>query len=150
MRIELRALRLTLLARLRFAVSRARRTHSIAVATPTPKRSAAPRAENRVGVHHPVTQILAVSPRHHRLRRFAAEDSHASPQPGIPLESESTERALGDWRLVAVDAAGGILFIFPLDMLGPTGSASGTPTMEVTHSRSFKPRTSKPRSVIVQ
>ena len=75
--------------------SRARRTHTIAVDTPTPNRSAVCRTDAPGGrrCKHPLPQILAVSPRHDPPPTLALRN-HCSPRLGIPSESEKAEAAL--------------------------------------------------------
>jgi len=79
-RVELRALRLSLLAGAPLArLASPARPHD---------RGRDPNAEplrrltgRHAGVDHPIPQVLAVRPRHSSLRRFATEDSHISAQP---------------------------------------------------------------------
>ena len=97
----------------RSPLSRARLTHTIAVETPTPNRSAACRADAEPlrrlprrracgrRRQHPLPQILAVSPRHDPLRRQGLRN-HCSPRLGIPPESEIAESALAGGRGLSV------------------------------------------------
>ena len=78
MRVELRALRLTLLTSAPLAPMGPTNSHDR-------RRNSDPETLRRLpgrrtGLDHPISKILAVGSRHPRLRRFATEDLHTSAQ----------------------------------------------------------------------